>query len=77
MTLLERLQALNKELDSKSNHTSIELVSQVMEILKELGKEDTEVTKEMVEIFDSADKRKLLVTSFMVLLSEGIEANFD
>lgn len=75
MTLLERLHTLNKELDS--NHTSIELVSQVMEILKELGKEDTEVTKEMVEIFDSADKRKVLVTSFMVLLSEGIEANFD
>ncbi len=76
MTLLERLRKLNKELDNKSPRPSVETVTQVIEILKELEKDETEVTKEMVEIFDTPSKRKVLVSSFMVLLSEGIEANF-
>lgn len=63
-------------MDSDDSKNELTLISHLTGILAELQDDSSVVTKEMLELFDTDQKRKVLLIAFISLLLQGISVNF-
>jgi hypothetical protein len=76
MTLHDKLKSLHEFMDNDDTGDELTLISHLTGILAELQNDNTIVTKEMLDLFDTSIKRKVLLTAFTSLLLQGISVNF-
>lgn len=72
----EKLKELIAVLDANDS-SKIELISKLTGVLAELQKEGAEVPADVFELFDTNEKRVTLLSTFAIMLMQGVSVDFQ